>query len=518
VIFDVMARLEADPHQQNLARGWAAELADPLWLLGRQWQMGEHQGEDASSPVAVEILSRTTPIGPVAGQTGLDPGTIPAEAIIESEPFDWWTPGRRVRVGRLVAAAASQNGVTLPGDASLMLTSLPVPYDALNGTGPDGRTLWRRRTPLGLDISWFGDPSPPRAQPIDLWDPAELSYSANMPAGGATLVIDRHDGGDLDWFSADAVGAVGNGGTPLTATRTTPGRLRYPSAPLPRWWQIEDTQVSIGGQAPSRAHLATLVLIDLIVNHSDDWFTFDLPARAGEIITFDEVNLLDSFGDSWPLSPPTDWHLFTTTGLDPRSLVMWATARTPLIGSVLDDVVIGIDEDANLVWAVEQIVAGRTLPTPPVPPTPPPAQADATTRQSFSYLAMTPIPPHWHPYVIDPDHEPRRFVQGRAADLSGRIRDHGVDKGPFLLPAPVSDLLVDPQGGKIDPQTGSRRPVHQLEPAAIPTDGLHVERRAMLARATTGEPVLWTQRRRQPLLVPPTFALRFDVLRPDNPA
>ena len=89
-------------------------------------------------------------------------------------------------------------------------------------------------------------------------------------------------------------------------------------------------------------------------------------------------------------------------------------------------------------------------------------------------------------------------VQGRAADLSGATAK--------LLPAPVSNLLIDPRGG-------NGRPVHQLEPAAIPADGLRVERRAMLTRSTTGEPVLWTQRRRQPLLTPPTFGLRFDVLR-----
>jgi hypothetical protein len=50
----------------------------------------------------------------------------------------------------------------------------------------------------------------------------------------------------------------------------------------------------------------------------------------------------------------------------------------------------------------------------------------------------------------------RRFVQGRAADLSGRT--------PTLLPPPVSDLLVDPRGV-------NGRPVHQLEPAAIPACG-----------------------------------------------
>jgi hypothetical protein len=498
VIFDIVLRLEADPHQRDLARGWAAEVADPLWFLGRQWQLGEHQAEDASSPVAVDVVARSTPIGAVPGQQHLDPATVPAEAIVESEPLDWWTIGRRARIGRAVEVAAQAGGVALPTDPTLVLAGLPVPYDALNGSGPDGRALWRRRAALGLDDAWFGTPGPPHDEPVDLWSSSELSYSATLPAGDGSLVVERHDGGDLDWFSADATDAVvtpGDGPEPTTI-RTTPGRLRYPSAPLPRWWQIEDAAVSIGGHAPDRASLATLVLIDLVVNHSDDWFTFSVPARAGEIVTFDGVSVVDSFGDAWPLAPPADWSLFTTAGLDPRSLVVWATARTPLVGPVLDDVVIGIDEDANVVWAVETVVAGRTTAAPPGPAAAPTA-ADDTGRPSYSYLPMTPIPPHWHPYVVEDVDGRRRFVQGRAADLAGPT--------PTLLPPPVSDLLVDPQ-------RAAGQPVHQLEPAAIPADGLRVERRAMLARATTGEPVLWTQRRRQPLLTPPAFALRFDVL------
>lgn len=169
MIFDVLLRLEPDLHQRDLARGWAAELADPVWMLGRQWQMGEHQGEDASSPVAVEISSRATPIGALPGQPGLDPAAVPAQAIIQSEPHDWWTPARRVRAGRLVAAAAQAHGVTLPTSATL--ADLPAPYQALNGTGPDGRALWQQRGTLGLDESWFGQPPPPAAEPVDLWDP-----------------------------------------------------------------------------------------------------------------------------------------------------------------------------------------------------------------------------------------------------------------------------------------------------------------------------------------------------------
>ncbi len=181
-------------------------------------------------------------------------------------------------------------------------------------------------------------------------------------------------------------------------------------------------------------------------------------------------------------------------------MVVWATAPAPLVGPVVDDVVVGIDEDANLVWAVEQVVAGRTLATPPPPPGPvPPSDPPAPRR--FSYLAMSQVPEHWHPYLLDePAAGPRRYIQGRAADLSG--------PEPVLLPEPVSDLLWDPKA----PPEG---PVHQLDPASIPAEGLRVQRRAILARATTGAPVFWTQRRRQVLETPPTFALRFDSLQED---
>jgi hypothetical protein len=156
--------------------------------------------------------------------------------------------------------------------------------------------------------------------------------------------------------------------------------------------------------------------------------------------------------------------------------------------------------DANLVWAVERRLHGRDVGTEDDPPPEPPAQLDASGRPGFAYRASTRVPPHWHPYPIETvDDGRRRFVQGRAADLSG--------PAAVLLPAAESDLLVDSA-------SGGTHPVHQIEPAAIPQDGVRLERRAMLARRTDGTPVLWTQRRRQPLLTPPALRLRFDVLEP----
>lgn len=497
MIVDVVNRLEADPAQTDLARGFSAETADPLWLLGRQWQLGEHQGEDASSPVAVAYRARLTPIDPAAGQPLLDPRRVPAQALVESEPDDFWTPGRRVSIGRLVAAAATD-----PFPAELQLAGLPPPYDVLNGTGPDGLLLWRRRTELSLPDAWFGPIRPPASEPADMWDSAEFAYTAAFTAGDATLTLDRHDGGDLDWHSVDASTPLGADTNPPDPVSVYPSRLQYPGAPLPRWWQIEDAKVDIGGYPPDRSQFATLLLIDLITSHSDDWFRFPVDALAGHVVTLDEVVVTDSFGETWPLAPPTDWSLFATAGLDPRSLVVWATAPTPLIGPVRDEVVVGVDEDANLVWAVERRVRGTVVATDPDPVPDPPASLDTTARQRFAYRAMTRVPPHWCPYVVQDVDGRRRFVQGRAADLSG--------PAAVLMPPPESDLLYDPSAN-------GTHPVHQIEPAAIPQDGLRLERRAMLARATDAGPVFWTQRRRQPLLTPPGLRLRFDTLEPAPP-
>ncbi|WP_432513065.1 hypothetical protein [Kineococcus sp. SYSU DK001] len=503
LVFDSVRRLEADPWQTDLALGFRAEVADPAWLLGRQWQLGEHRGEDASSPVRVTYRARLTPIDPIAGQTHLDPRTTPAEAVVESEPGQWWTPGRRVSAGRAVAAAAAGAGTPLPAEEGLLLAALPVPYDVLDGTGYDGRALWRERARLGLPDPWFGPDRAPDPEPADLWDSAELTHGADFHAGGVTLALRRHDGGDLDWYSVDATAPLPPPAEPAPERSLYPGRVRFRGAPLPRWWQIEDAAVDVGGYPPDRAHFATLLLVDLLVNQSDDWFSFPVQARAGHVVTLDEVVVLDSFGDPWTLEAPTDWSMFATDGLDRSSLVVWGTAATPLVGPVLDEVVIGVDEDANLVWAVEQRLRGRAVPSDDDPPPEPPAHLDATGRAGFAYRPMTRVPPRWHPYVVEEVAGRRRFVQGRAADLSGPTA--------VLLPEAESDLLVDPASGGV-------HPTHQLEPAAVPQDGVRVERRAVLARATDGSPVLWTQRRRQPLLTPPALRLRFDTVEAVPPA
>src|SRR5207237_560531 len=153
-LFDIARRIEPREPRGDLGEGFAARLGDPLWLLARQWQLGEHQGENASSPVTISYRVASAPIQPPDDRPGT-PATI-------------------------------------------------------------------------------------------------------VPCGGGRLEVRRHDGTEIDWWSADAAGTVTL--APAAPVVTTPTRFQYPGAPLPRWWQIEDHAVDIGGYPPDRGHLATLFL------------------------------------------------------------------------------------------------------------------------------------------------------------------------------------------------------------------------------------------------------------------
>src|SRR5688572_1201213 len=65
-------RLEPYARSSALEGGLRAEVRDPLWMVGRQWQLGELWGEDAGSPVQIRLRMDCTPL------TRLLPGGVPA--------------------------------------------------------------------------------------------------------------------------------------------------------------------------------------------------------------------------------------------------------------------------------------------------------------------------------------------------------------------------------------------------------------------------------------------------------
>ena len=86
-------RIEVRARDASLP-GLDARVADPLWLLGRQWQAAEFQGEDAGSPAVARLranvgrITRFASGTPSSATTGApyDAAAVPLETVVEREP------------------------------------------------------------------------------------------------------------------------------------------------------------------------------------------------------------------------------------------------------------------------------------------------------------------------------------------------------------------------------------------------------------------------------------------------
>lgn len=81
-------RLESRPRKEDFSRTLRAEIRDPLWMMTRQWQMGELTAEDTGSPVTAKLFYSKRPISKL--QLGKDtvidfPTDLPLETVVERE-------------------------------------------------------------------------------------------------------------------------------------------------------------------------------------------------------------------------------------------------------------------------------------------------------------------------------------------------------------------------------------------------------------------------------------------------
>ena len=78
-------RLEPHPRDGSMQRSLQAQVRDPLWMLARQWQIGEFQGEDAGSPVQATMSVQSQPLtGYAPNDTGA--GLVPYDPAVPLEP------------------------------------------------------------------------------------------------------------------------------------------------------------------------------------------------------------------------------------------------------------------------------------------------------------------------------------------------------------------------------------------------------------------------------------------------
>jgi hypothetical protein len=135
-------RLEGRPRAQDFSRALKAEVRDALWMLSKQWQMGEFQGDDAGSPVLARACIDLMAIDRFQAAEGPAEAfsmAAPLEARVERRPLllrtgdQYLSLDLRLAVGRrwmklLEREAARPGGLSADyRSAYLDLYKVPVP-------------------------------------------------------------------------------------------------------------------------------------------------------------------------------------------------------------------------------------------------------------------------------------------------------------------------------------------------------------------------------------------------------
>ncbi|MEN0068598.1 MAG: hypothetical protein AAGA48_41155 [Myxococcota bacterium] len=549
-------RLEVDFQDENFEEALTSRIADPVWMLCRQWQVGEFHGEDAASPALVEAEAHWVPLAEVTnGSTTTPIGTVPLEAMVEREAItsgpaseayridDGLTLVRRLREAHIsesfIEALTTRYSITPPetdggdafGSARLRLIARrcvdpdliravppPLPEIAQFLAGAEATLAtnvivkWQTETE-GLFVQ-APEGSPPS------WQPRRQEYAFQARATDANVSVDltapEYPGGRLDWYHFGVLPPADQSpfnpsGLETRRVRVLPTPLQYAGMPASRYWELEDGDVYFGDLAAGPEDLARSIVGYFAMVAGDDWFRIPMSIPTGTLVQVSRVRVLDNFDTNWHMIPsmavqdhqsPGDrnWRWFELPGDDSVAsgrapwLMLVPTVDAVTAAAPLERVTFRRDEMANLAWGIERTI--ETWTGRPVE-----RGNDITTGEGpsasdeWTYRLATEVPDHWLPLVPVLRQYPKTKLPDEMFLRRGRI-------------AVVGGQSPQPRGRILEPEG----PFYLYE-EEIPYGGVTVSRRYEMARGRDGEVYVWVGRRKLPADGPlPRTPLRFDAM------
>jgi hypothetical protein len=538
-------RLEPLDQSADLAASLAAPVADPLWLLHRQWQLGELEANDAGSPIAVTVRRTEAALagyrpgdpGGTAARVGYDPAALPLEPLVEAERVRG-LPGQHRRLAaetgahwlRLLRARgfpglgpAYQTAFTIRlepaeapdadpvgAEAATLLDGRAVDGDRLAADlraarDPDGRlTRLPASFPAGpagvlaVAVEWLAwydglllEPEGARATPR-AWQPRRFEYqfatAARVGAREVTFGATAYDDGHLDWpdLSSGHRRLGVPTGTPTTAQDVAiPVPLAYSGMPAHRHWEIEDARVNFAGVQAGSTDIVRLLLTDFALIYGDDWFLVPFSASVGSLVTVQAVTVRDTFGITSEVPP---------TASGPAGARRWAMYGLAARPGAADPALVPGPESLLIPPALPAALSGSPL------------EETAFFRDEQANLVwaverITPSP-------LGTPVDRYRYSQP-ATRVSVDVTDVGDADLVYRLTTPIPRNWYPylptptPTGDDLTlERLPARRPEGQIvtesavvEDEEVSRSGLVVERTWQFARWTGGQPILWLGRR-----------------------
>jgi hypothetical protein len=253
-------RLEGRPRTFNFDRALKAEVKDALWMLAKQWQMGELKGDNAGSPVLAKVHIETTKLTkykPGSQQVQSFKSHIPLEATVEQKKilFSWddkdMQTDLRLNMGRYWLKQLRDHGLGTYRNFFIKQYGFSLPAQvkssahiyahrevwqqlaAISGRSMDGARLYLYLKKSAAHLASDNiDPSMPLNDKLEMddlgknfvtwfelffdqpqdekqiaWDPSRLEYNFTCSAPGngqeKVLVADEYYHGHLDWYAFD---------------------------------------------------------------------------------------------------------------------------------------------------------------------------------------------------------------------------------------------------------------------------------------------------------------------------
>ncbi len=468
-------RLEPINKTHSVVEGLQARVKDPLWLLGKQWQIGGFKARNGGHLVRTELDIKYRPLNNIVWKQEQSENLI-------SEPFDL-------------------------------------------------------KVPLEMKVEEEIQVQPDKVR-VKGWNSKRLEYEFSLINDDTKLVAEDYFGENLDWFNFDLVSS-GVLTETIQSIAVKPSPISYRGMPLPRWWSIEDSSINLGKLQRPELNFLTMLLVEFSLIYSNDWYVIPLEHKLGHLRNIEKFVAMDSFGVVSEVNPVIDktknkqgWELFTHSSLsmkgasdsqlkeelsssDGRIFYLPNRLYHALESEPIEKVNFFRDEMANLVWAVEQKyqdTEGRVinrndeeLENTPVPSElchywdvqenrlveKPMIQSDGEPGKRYIgpvalYQPRTHIPVHWIPYKPLQSNDGGRYGLRRSRTVvdASQIQYRGV----FLSESKI---------------------VYEEE---VPRIGVMLYRVVQMARDSYGTRYSWHSRKKGPDVIHKSSGLRFDAL------